>query len=746
MTGKVIQGVFLGGQPKLAAVQPRIAAPPPIQAKTAAAAPATAFAGRPPGPPIPAFAARPSGPPAPAFGPRPGAVQRHGAGGAFAIDSGALGLASGGGKPLPDAVRGQMEAALGADFSNVRVHVGPQAERIGAIAFTVGSDIYFAPSRYQPDTVPGQQLLGHELAHVVQQRAGRVRNPLGSGLAVVQDHALEAEADRLGPRAAMHRVAAQAKMPPRAAQPSAPVRIPPPGAAGLGSYGRTAAGGVRPAAPLVYQPQAAAVTQPKPAATAAGGQRPFAGKTVAGAPMQLKCTPPISPPRVIGAGGAGSRRPVIQRDVGFEYETNADTYSTLAPLTAAARQNAAMPAGANPLPKGTVLIGNMSGLHAKSDLGGAGVGSNLELETDAFPETAAGRVALHRALKRLERFCLLINAKRANQPQFRASHLAAAFGGTAGMGNLYIRALGNITGNPQASVGVRVDRVAELMERTVGGPTAGPHVPGGGAPITRLELGIQNAPDFRNVGDAPRRVRQGIANYVAAYAGAAALPGGFPSDALVGLCALMLSYIVRGQVGQMYAKQIAPLMTRTDFGSIFNNDVSALERVFLSAGNGAEFLAMWTQILAHVGVAGGMAGQLFALEPASVAGLGLNISGSLTRRRWIRGISQGNDRLTPATFPSVPARPQLFGLGGMGAAHDNVGPGGAIAAPILELRRMRQGVTPHEFTEIAMGLFDYVVALNSAGAGVHPAYARAARPVKAVKNAQKLSYWLAGGR
>ena len=139
-------------------------------------------------------------------------MQRQSAGGAFAVEAGELGLASGGGKPLPEMVRGKMEAALGADFSSVRVHVGPQAERIGAIAFTVGSDIYFAPGRYQPDTLQGQQLLGHELAHVVQQRAGRVRNPLGNGLAVVQDHALEAEADRLGRHAAAHRFAAQAKM------------------------------------------------------------------------------------------------------------------------------------------------------------------------------------------------------------------------------------------------------------------------------------------------------------------------------------------------------------------------------------------------------------------------------------------------------------------------------------------------------------------------------------------------------
>jgi hypothetical protein len=92
------------------------------------------------------------------------------------------------------------------------VHIGQQAERIGAIAFTTGNDVYFAPGRYQPDTVQGQQLLGHELAYVVQQRAGRVRNPLGSGLAVVQDRALEAEADRMGQRTATHRVTMQTKV------------------------------------------------------------------------------------------------------------------------------------------------------------------------------------------------------------------------------------------------------------------------------------------------------------------------------------------------------------------------------------------------------------------------------------------------------------------------------------------------------------------------------------------------------
>lgn len=107
-----------------------------------------------------------------------------------------------GGLPLPDQVRAKMEAAFSTDFSDVRVHIGREAPSIGAIAYTWGTNIHFAPGQYNPHSLQGQKLLGHELWHVVQQKAGRVRNPLG-GVAVVQDHALEAEADRMGVKAAL---------------------------------------------------------------------------------------------------------------------------------------------------------------------------------------------------------------------------------------------------------------------------------------------------------------------------------------------------------------------------------------------------------------------------------------------------------------------------------------------------------------------------------------------------------------
>lgn len=179
MAGRVIQGFFIGGGLRSAlAMQPKS-----VQSRV-----------------MPLQAAR--------LAPGPGRNDR------FEIDPATVGLAASGGAPLAPTVLAKMESAFGQSFSAVRVHVGPQAPRIGAVAFTTGNDIYFAPGRYQPATVQGQQLLGHELAHVVQQRQGRVRAD-GSGVYVVHDRALEAEADRLGARAA----AATSIQPKRAAAP-----------------------------------------------------------------------------------------------------------------------------------------------------------------------------------------------------------------------------------------------------------------------------------------------------------------------------------------------------------------------------------------------------------------------------------------------------------------------------------------------------------------------------------------------
>lgn len=105
---------------------------------------------------------------------------------------------------MPDSVKQQMEKSFHTDFSSVRIHPeSSNAPEVGALAYTQGTDIHFAPGQFKPDTSSGQQLLGHELAHVVQQQEGRVQPTTEiSGMAVNDDVSLEHEADRLGSKAA----------------------------------------------------------------------------------------------------------------------------------------------------------------------------------------------------------------------------------------------------------------------------------------------------------------------------------------------------------------------------------------------------------------------------------------------------------------------------------------------------------------------------------------------------------------
>ena len=83
------------------------------------------------------------------------------------------------GQPLDAATRGLMESRFGHDFSRVRVHTGGRAaesaQAVNALAYTVNEHVVFQAGQYNPASSPGQQLLAHELTHVLQQRSGQAR-------------------------------------------------------------------------------------------------------------------------------------------------------------------------------------------------------------------------------------------------------------------------------------------------------------------------------------------------------------------------------------------------------------------------------------------------------------------------------------------------------------------------------------------------------------------------------------------
>jgi hypothetical protein len=86
------------------------------------------------------------------------------------------------------------------DFSDVRIHKdSASAVKLGALAYTRGNDIHFAPGQYKPHTTMGKKIINHELGHVIQQRMGVVRPTTSiEGLPVNDNQGLENEADRLG--------------------------------------------------------------------------------------------------------------------------------------------------------------------------------------------------------------------------------------------------------------------------------------------------------------------------------------------------------------------------------------------------------------------------------------------------------------------------------------------------------------------------------------------------------------------
>ena len=94
----------------------------------------------------------------------------------------AISQTRGGGQKLDDGSREKVGGQIGDSLDDVRVHTDDHANAlassVSARAFTTGSDIYFAKGEHNPGSSDGQQLLAHELTHVVQQRGASTSGPL----------------------------------------------------------------------------------------------------------------------------------------------------------------------------------------------------------------------------------------------------------------------------------------------------------------------------------------------------------------------------------------------------------------------------------------------------------------------------------------------------------------------------------------------------------------------------------------
>jgi hypothetical protein len=91
------------------------------------------------------------------------------------------------GQPLDSALHKQMSEGMGHEFSGLREPTSPEADdlnrELNAKAFTAGQDIFFREGAHEPHPSESQELIAHELTHVVQQGTRAVGGG-GSGMMV----------------------------------------------------------------------------------------------------------------------------------------------------------------------------------------------------------------------------------------------------------------------------------------------------------------------------------------------------------------------------------------------------------------------------------------------------------------------------------------------------------------------------------------------------------------------------------
>jgi len=337
-------------------------------------------------------------------------------------------------------------------------------------------------------------------------------------------------------------------------------------------------------------------------------------------------------------------------------------------------------------------------------------------------ETDAGRAELVKRMDRLQAenddlIATRAQAKIVRKHEDKGDMLTQRYRGQhVGLPkNVLVEPWPSLRGEPQLTAGIKLDRLYRVMENM--GKTKQP----------------KEAPE-----DFDRR-RKGAAVLMGKGAAEVDMVAGGPpaafdaftrtkhpgkdapqaaSKKLIGVLALMRSYLIGGTKKKSYAKGIAPFLAKTDFAKQFS---MLPEAAYYQAHPD-----VWLEVvLASAGLTLADADTpLFEADISYIVQRGMmDELRLLTKRAWIRGIAvSGVDYCTPAGLARTNIKrvaDQLFGFGSLGDRTDTVGPTNqeTDASVILEYRRMVGGVPHDKWKKFALGLFDYVRRVNAGDEG-----------------------------
>lgn len=436
-----------------------------------------------------------------------------------------------------------------------------------------------------------------------------------------------------------------------------------------------------------------------------------------------------------------AHRLAVQRDVGFEFETDTirvrevpgqATVPQAVALRGARTLNQwwqARQAATQPLAKATKILDDPAG-EFSLEADEKGSESSGEIVSTHFPETGPGRQRLVQALARMVTIENNLKAMAGTNRVARSDDLAFGGAGNVVRHNVVVETpesyAGGWIGAPQMTMGLGLKDVPRFVSDLLKVPNESPAKLNDRRPGRAL---VRATPD-NPTGGAQRGLvtgvsmaDQAIAAYHLAHAGSPASPE------LRGLLTLIFSITESARlITPGFIKGLSDLLAKTDYATLFKS-LPGPDRTYYG-GTSKVFAKTQPRFVDLVAAAPGyaaMLGQPLLNVAAPMFDETFKGHGewykTLTLEQWLYAMTSGDnsvldkmhgrgkDLLTTKRFPGRPAGETVMGFGTLGARTDT-GPLGE-SLPVFEFRSFSRRMDLATFSQAALKLFDYVRGLNS---------------------------------
>jgi hypothetical protein len=433
-------------------------------------------------------------------------------------------------------------------------------------------------------------------------------------------------------------------------------------------------------------------------------------------------------------------QPRVQRDVGFEFESNqlltrqGDAEIGVPFASEDEAINAFWRSGAKRLAKGEKIF-SKPGISVEAD--DRGSNSDLEVVVKHLPETNTGRNQLDQQMTDLLTLVTHFSTQAAHTGDTAPATVSDGQGGF-GVENKKAMIQGppwdRAKTAPQVTVGARLSNVGDLVRDLHGDPNesapeAGQRAAGrmamrGPSPNDSTKPKTATG-EAKLLIDAHGLAQQAVNSYLAKNNGTP--PGG---RELEGFLTLVLAYAEAAPHKSAFLKNSTPLMAKTDLATMWGTLPGPVRTHYSQTSLlGKTELEKLLETLP--GYKGRLDRPLFDVSSSAVVDENASFDKKgvarktqwyhkLVMRNWVRKIVTKNvDQLTTANFPKLPGGREVEGYGVLGPRMDADATQPATALPVFELRSASRLMTYGEAHQWALKMFDYIRSLNANPGGGH---------------------------